>query len=493
MTNAMRRGLIGAGIAAAVSSVPAAAAAHTLVVPYTLPVPFWMYLFACGATLVLTFAVLGVTATAVSPAAGVASAHSVAADRAATGWLIPRPLVELLRVATVFFILLVIVGGLIGSPDPSFNIAEIGFWIGLLLAFNYLSVLIGDLYQVINPWRAVFDWAETAGIARFDGRVRYPAWLGYWPAFIFYIGVVWLELMVLPIPAILSYVLIAYSAITLVGVWLFGKDVWFHWCDYFSVFFRMVGLLAPVEYTAADSRHFRVRLRLPVLGALRQRPEHISLVLFILFMLSSTTYDGLKDTGFWQSIYWSNLLALLQPLWGSDLAKAQAILAPGYDAYLKGGLLLAPFLYLAIYLVVMWATKMATGGVRPVKVLALDFAFSVVPIAVVYNFAHYYAVLLYIWTPLPYILSDPFAKGWNLLGLTLTTEQPPVDMGGIWNTEVVVILAGHLASVYLAHAIALRVFPSQRVALRGEIPLLFLMVAYTFFGLFVLSLPLAIH
>ena len=77
MTNAMRRGLICAGIAAAVSSVPAAAAGHTLVVPYTLPVPFWMYLFACGATLVLTFAVLGVTATAVSPAAGVASAQRV--------------------------------------------------------------------------------------------------------------------------------------------------------------------------------------------------------------------------------------------------------------------------------------------------------------------------------------------------------------------------------------------------------------------------------
>jgi hypothetical protein len=211
-------------------------------------------------------------------------------------------------------------------------------------------------------------------------------------------------------------------------------------------------------------------------------------------MLSSTTYDGLKDTGFWQSIYWINLLALLQPLWGSDLVKAENLLAPAYDIYLKAGLLVAPFLYLAIYLAVMWATKIATSaGVRSVKVLALDFAFSVIPIAVVYNFAHYYAVLLYIWTPLPYILSDPFAKGWNLLGLTLTTEQPPVDMGGIWNTEVLVILAGHLASVYLAHAIAVRVFPLQRLALRGEIPLLVLMVAYTFFGLFVLSLPLAIH
>src|SRR4051794_10897628 len=120
MSNAMHRGLICAGIAAGGLGVPSAATAHTLIVPYTLPVPFWMYLFACGATLVLTFAVLGVTATAASPGAAVGSAHPVSADRVATGWLIPGPLVDLLRLATVFFIVLVIVGGLIGSPDPSF-------------------------------------------------------------------------------------------------------------------------------------------------------------------------------------------------------------------------------------------------------------------------------------------------------------------------------------------------------------------------------------
>ena len=80
-----------------------------------------------------------------------------------------------------------------------------------------------------------------------------------------------------------------------------------------------------------------------------------------------------------------------------------------------------------------------------------------------------------------------------MFGLTQVAEQPPLDMGVIWNTEVIVILAGHLASVYLAHVVARQVFPSQQTALRSEVPLLFLMVAYTFFGLFVLSLPLAIH
>src|SRR3954462_10927300 len=33
--------------------------AHSFTEPYLLPVPFWLYVYACAATLVLTFAVLG--------------------------------------------------------------------------------------------------------------------------------------------------------------------------------------------------------------------------------------------------------------------------------------------------------------------------------------------------------------------------------------------------------------------------------------------------
>ena len=87
--------LLGAGIVA-----PTAATAHTLVVPYTLPVPFWMYLFACGATLVLTFAALGVAATVPVPArAGPALAPS--GSGLGIGWVLPHPLVEVLRLSAV--------------------------------------------------------------------------------------------------------------------------------------------------------------------------------------------------------------------------------------------------------------------------------------------------------------------------------------------------------------------------------------------------------
>jgi hypothetical protein len=66
-------------------------------------------------------------------------------------------------------------------------------------------------------------------------------------------------------------------------------------------------------------------------------------------------------------------------------------------------------------------------------------------------------------------------------------------MGRVWHAEVVLILAGHIVSVCLAHLIALRLFPARRQTLLGQLPMLALMVTYTLVGLWVLSLPLALH
>jgi hypothetical protein len=54
------------------------------------------------------------------------------------------------------------------------------------------------------------------------------------------------------------------------------------------------------------------------------------------------------------------------------------------------------------------------------------------------------------------------------------------------------MLGGHVVAVYMAHVIALHVFPSRRQGVSSQIPMLVLMVAYTCLGLWVLSLPLDI-
>ena len=88
----------------------------------------------------------------------------------------------------------------------------------------------------------------------------------------------------------------------------------------FGILFRIIGSLAPIEYLPGPpGRPPRIAFRAPLAGAIRASADHPSLVLFVLFMLSSTTYDAIHETYLWISFYWQRLLPVLQPLWGSDV------------------------------------------------------------------------------------------------------------------------------------------------------------------------------
>ena len=76
--------------------------------------------------------------------------------------------------------------GLAGSRTAPNNFAPafvyIGFWMGLVP----LSLLFGDVYRWVNPWRAVGRVAGTLARRVVRGEASeplpYPPWLGYWPA-----------------------------------------------------------------------------------------------------------------------------------------------------------------------------------------------------------------------------------------------------------------------------------------------------------------------
>ena len=134
-----------------------------------------------------------------------------------------------------------------------------------------------------------------------------------------------------------------------------------------------------------------------------------------------------------------------------------------------------------------------TGTSIPVRAFALEFAFSIVPIAFVYNLAHYFTLVLLRIPALPFLLTDPFGLGWNPSGFDYPGGEPPkLVMAFVWHTEVALILIGHVISVYLAHRVALRLFSFRREAMVSQLPMLMLMVAYTVLGLWVISLPFAL-
>jgi hypothetical protein len=57
-------------------------------------------------------------------------------------------------------LLLVIVAGLFGNQDPIRNIAPVMIWIIGWVGLAFLSVLLGDVWRLLNPWNAIFAVAE---------------------------------------------------------------------------------------------------------------------------------------------------------------------------------------------------------------------------------------------------------------------------------------------------------------------------------------------
>jgi hypothetical protein len=475
------RGLAGV----ALLSLSSATFAHVMGVVYNLPIPFWMYAFAASAALVLSFLIVGYFVTAQGAARNFRTID-VGIPRVAAGGATLRTL----RGLSVFLLLLTILTGVFGPANPFANFSITFFWIVFVLGFNYMTALIGDIYALINPGRVICDWIEKRHPGAFRPRFHYPPWLGYYPALVLYMAFIWLELFGQAPPRGLGTILLVYSVINFAGAACFGPDVWFRYGELFSVFLRLIGKIAPFEYRLDQppGTPGRLRLRQPFIGLLQEPADHFSLLLFVLFMLSSTAFDGVHETRPWVLVFWKDIYPGLTAI----SAKPYLFFVNIYYYWQWAMLFVSPFVYLAIYLLFVWLMKIFTGSTSTVRDLALQFAFTLIPIAFVYNITHYYTLLVAQGPAIITMISDPFGIGWNLFGTARWYFSPSILLAnGVWHTQVGLILFGHIVSVYLAHVQALELLPRGRQGVWGQLPMLVLMVLLTTIGLRILSLPIA--
>ena len=116
---------------------------------------------------------------------------------------------------------------------------------------------------------------------------------------------------------------------------------------------------------------------------------------------------------------------------------------------------------------------------------------TLVPIAFVYHLTHYYTLLLEQGGQLIKLVSDPFGFGWDLFGTSrYFVRIGIVDARFIWYASVIAIVSGHVAAVYLAHAMAFRVYKEKRIALKSQYPMLMLMIGYTMMSLWIIAQPI---
>lgn len=468
--------------------LPNVASAHAFVQPYKLPMPYWMYIYGAVAALVLSFLVFGLLL-------GKPTEQAIKTYQfGGAAWLQKLRKWQLKPISqafVLFLLLLSIVSGLVGNNDPSRNINMTLFWVIFTLGFGYSVAIIGDFFAMLNPWQTLVQYLAKISSVFEKGLWQYPKGLAYWPALALYFGFIWVELLANTRPFSLSIYLLIYTAITLGGVLAWGRRDWFKYGEFFAVFLRLVSLCAPVHYQPSAKGAARWSLNWPFARLLESRPAEISLVIFVLFMLSSTAFDGLRETKLWFSLFWLDPTGYLEAWLGKPPIYLYRVLRPWYLGYETCVLMLSPLLYLAAVGLFLCCGKRLIKTPLSTRQLVQQFALSLLPIALVYHVTHYYTLLLTQGVKIRALVSDPFGWQWDLFGTAYTMRSPYLpDMGAVWNSQVVLILIGHVASVYIAHKQALRLFGGQRHALLSQLPMLFLMVLFTGFGLWILAQPL---
>jgi len=253
----------------------------------------------------------------------------------------------------------------------------------------------------------------------------------------------------------------------------FGRSAWLDHGETFSVLFKFIGAFGPVE-----KRDGAVYLRPWAVGLTQLELQGWDVIAFVILTLSSLAFDGFSATPLWALIY----LGL-----GGFTDSVGAVGPPMVKA---AGLLGLSLVFTVVYMLVVRVVDVAGKGRGDLVPVASVFAFTLIPIALVYNAAHNYSYMVIQGQGLIPLLADPLHTGAHLLP---TAGYKPsfafADAGFVWYLQVVLIVTGHVVAVYLAHRRALATYPG-RAATRSQYPMLLLMVAYTAVSLWILAQPI---
>ena len=503
--------------------------AHAFGQRYDLPIPLSYFMAGAAATVALSFVVIGIFLKGGSaqfryPRFDLLSLPGVT--------LTSRIKSAVAQVLSVLLLLLVLATSLFGSDNPLANLSPTFVWIIWWVGMGYIAALFGNLWMLINPWKALYEWTEwllkRAGAGMSAPR-PYPAGWDSMPALIAFLAFVWLE-NVYPgsiIPRYLGIIIIAYSVYTLGGMLLYGKHVWLRYGDPFTVLFGIFARFSPTEVRvvggnceeceldcapdnendgcvdcyacyerAVVSRQQKNSFPLDggrsgwgcasVTAQFNIRPWAAGLVsvgrvswqtcAFVVLALAAVTFDGLQETTNWLSVQTVGL----------------RLLGPGGVSVIDTlGVVLIPLLFLGIYLLFCLGIRALSREQASLSEVARAYVFSLVPIALAYNMAHFLSLLLVQGQLIIPLASDPFGFGWNTFGSAGYRIDPTViSTKFAWIVSVGAIVIGHIVSVYIAHTIAIRRAPNHALALRGQYPMLALMVFYTAVSLWIIAQPI---
>ena len=401
---------------------------HGVVNVGDLPIPFDMVLNASALVVVITFVYLKIS----WKESIVVPSKEIFEDR--------QNIIGKIFGATILFFL--IAPGIIGNESSKTSVTPLILWVFLWIGVPTLGLLFGDVYAKFNPLNLI-------KISSNKPRSVYVS------CFLF-LGLTWFELVwrepgnPLNIASVFIILFVGVNLIryfykkSIIEVdpllllhYLYSKLKLFNSKPYFRSLINNIGNLAKlngIEY-------------------------------FILLMIGTVTYDGLRETTFWYNQFGEQI----NNMWFSTIM------------FLSMNLGTIIFYRFACY----FAIKVGGSELKLNEVSKL-FGHTMLPIAFAYHITHYLTLLLFETQTFIYRLNDPIGTGLNLFNVQEPEINYFIEPIIIWGIQVAVTLLGHMLSVVLAHDLAVKLFGHQQSD-KTQYIFLFITVALTLQALFVLS------
>ena len=373
----------------------------------------------------------------------------------------------------VALLAIVIVAGYVGPDLGANNLVPtfimITFWVGMVV----LSVLFGDVFKAVNPWRAIGRATGAVVRRRAGARRAYPEALGRWPAAVGLLVFTWIELVGgwADTPRTLTTAIVGYTVVTFIAQAVWGVETWTRRGEAFSVYFSLLSRISVFE-----TRDRVVGVR-PPLGGLPKLDTPPGTVAMVMVMIGTVTFDGLSQGALWETVG-----GWLQDAFTTLGASVEMSLDLAGTIGLVGGVLLvAGFYWLGM------EGARSVGGDFDAAHLRRVFVHTLVPIACVYVLAHYISYFVHEGQAIKYLASDPFGQGWDIFG----TASAAVDFSVLSQTALYwiwlgLVIVGHVAALILAHDRALATYGQVAQAVRSQYWMLSIMIGFTMLALWLL-------
>jgi hypothetical protein len=373
---------------------------------------------------------------------------------------IVRLIARVLVLATYLWAGLAMMAGQDLLTNPTFGFVYVWMWVGLVP----ISLLLGQFWRATNPLRTIHR--GLCALARVDpeqGLVTLPSRVGVWPAAAGLFGFGWLEL-VQPdrtTLAVLRLWALAWLVILVLGAIVFGQR-WIGAADPFEAY---ASTLAQMSIWRLVGDQLRLVNPLAGLNAWRAPPGATAVV---AALLGSTAFDSFTNTSWWIGAVQSSNVPTV--VWAT------------------GGLLIMIIIvFVSFSLATAW---MGHYGNRPAAEYPRLMVGSLLPIVLGYVVAHYATLLIVEGQRTAINFSDPLGRGWNVfgsaeMGVNSAIFNHPMAIAMV---QLCAIVGGHVLGIVCAHEKAVVLLPPDR-AVRGQWPLLLVMIGYTCAGLLLLFSP----